>query len=125
MLKKKFKMQKTIESAFPDEFDKWVNDEVLKHSAQNVEVIRRLDVDGHCAYVVWDEETIIPETASDRLQLKGIDIRCGDCPFFELPNDKRIKFIKCEKSNEPVRSHFDRRACEWLCEQVEKGEVEI
>lgn len=125
MIKKKYQMQRTIESSFPDEFDKLVNETVQAHSTENVNVIRRMDVSGHCAYITWEEESLKPEDARDRLYLKGIDIRCGDCPFFELPDDKRIKFIRCEKAQSIRRCSYDSYACDWICEQVEKGEVEI
>lgn len=125
MIRKKYKMQRTIECTSAVEFDEKVNAIVQEHSTENVEVIRRMDVKGHCAYVTWEEESLKPETAKDRLSLKGIDIRCGDCPFFELPDDKRIKFIRCDKDNRLKRCSYDSYACEWMCEQIEKGEVEI
>lgn len=118
-------MQRTIESQFPDEFDKLVNETVREHSTENVKVLHRMDVSGHCAYITWEEESLKPEGAKDRLSLKGIDIRCGECPFFELPADKRIKFIKCERSERIRRCSYESPACEWLCEEVEKGEIEI
>ena len=96
MIYKKFSMQLTIETSSATEFDEKVNQAVREHATDNVEVIRRLDVSGtHCAYVVWEEEVKKPEDARDRLSLKGLHVKCGDCPFFELPSDKRIKYVKC------------------------------
>lgn len=125
MIRKTYKMQCTIECSSAQEFDEKVNEIVRAHSTDNVEVIRRMDIPGHCAYVTWDEETMKPETARDRLSLDGIDFRCGDCPFFELPHDKRIKFIRCDKDGHLKRCSVDSYACEWMCEQIENGEVTI
>ena len=125
MIYKKFSMQLTIETTSAQEFDEKVNQAVMEHAADNVEVIRRLDVSGkHCAYVVWEEEVKKPENARDRLSIKGIKVSCGDCPFFELPSDKRIKYVKCQRGV-TTRACYERDACEWLCEQIELGNLEV
>lgn len=77
---------------------------------------------GHYAKVRWRQNVVIPENASDRLELKGVTIYCGECPFFQLQSDRRIKYSVC---NNGQKTYYDRRACDELCEMVEKGEVVI
>ena len=125
MQRKTIKMQCTIETTSAAEFDEKVNEIVELHSTENVEVIRRMDVNGHCAYITWEREVLKAETASDRLRLDGIDLRCGECIFFELPKDRRIKFVYCEQGGKLRRCSYESNACEWLCEQVEKGAIEL
>lgn len=117
MIRKTFKVQKTIETRDAESFDMMVNELVREHAAKNVEVIRRMDVPGHCAYIQWDEHVDKAEGKADELKLMGVDLFCGDCPHFHLPEDKRIKYIPCHESGELVRSSYGRTACNWYCEQ--------
>ena len=125
MIRKTYEMQSTVLTTSPTEFDEKVNAIVQEHSNEDVNVMRTIDGQWLCACITWKEESLKPETASDRLSLKGIDLRCGECKFFELPEDKRIKFVYCEQGGKVRRCSYESNACEWMCEQLERGEIEL
>lgn len=125
MLRKTYKEHITIEAERGEDFDRLLNEAVQKHAEQNVEVIYKMNADGHCAYVTFDCKINIPETIADEYELQGICLNCGDCPLFKLPNDKRIKYIRCDEGGYRKRASFERKACDWLYEAVRNGEIKI
>lgn len=74
------------------------------------------------AVIRYECEEKEAETRADEYKLKGIEFRCGDCPFFVLANDKRIKYSLCKKGKKVC---YSERACEFLYEQIEKGAWEL
>lgn len=77
---------------------------------------------GHYAKVRWQETFCEPENAKDRAELKGKSYYCGECPFFVLHHDRRIKYSVCNEGHEVW---FDKPACIGLYEKIEKGEIEL
>ena len=77
---------------------------------------------GHYAKVRWSERITIPEDARDRANIKGVNLCCGECPFFVLQNDRRIKHSVC---NQGTRTWYEKAACVELYEMIEKGEIEL
>lgn len=73
---------------------------------------------GHCAYIVYDIDAVIPETLADRLELKGIRFYCGDCAYFKLSGDKRIKYTTCGKGK--LRRGVDTIVCDEFIEAMEE-----
>ena len=77
---------------------------------------------GHYAHIRWSEEKVIPESIADEFKLEGIQYCCGECPFFILQQDRRIKHSVCNKGR---RTTYDTPACDCLYEMIRKGEIEI
>ncbi len=125
MLGKTYKEHITIESKDARVFDQLLNRAVREHADKNVEVIYKMNAEGHCAYVTFDCHVNVAESLEDEYNLQGISFTCGECPYFVLPSDKRIKFIRCDKSGQMRRCSSESRACEFLYRAVDNGEVEI
>lgn len=125
MINKTYKEHITVESRDASEFDQLLNRAVRDHAEQNVEVIYKMNVEGHCAYVTFDCQIKVAESLEDEYALQGISFTCGECPYFVLPNDKRIKFVICEKSGQRRRCSCTSRACGWFYEAVDSGEIEL
>ena len=77
---------------------------------------------GHYAKLRWRERITIPEDARDRAELNGKTYVCGECPFFVLQQDRRIKNSVCNKG---AKTWYDHSACICLYEMIEKGEIEL
>lgn len=79
---------------------------------------------GLVAYVRYWETFKVAETKSEEYEIKGELHCCGECPFWILPTDGRVKYTGCQK-------HFMGAPCKdtWCCdefyEMLEKGEIEI
>lgn len=78
---------------------------------------------GHYAHITWEYEVKKPEDIREEMNLKGIKYVCGECPRFDLPEDKRIKNVFCETAGRKVS--YDCNACLLLYQQVASGEVRI
>lgn len=72
-------------------------------------------------YVFWDESILEPKTAKDFAVLSGESYCCGQCPYAEWPDDKRIKYARC-----PIKQRTSKfsDACEWFYKQVAAGDIE-
>lgn len=125
MINKTYKEHITVESRDAREFDTLLNRAIRDHAEHNVEVIYKMNAEGHCAYVTFDCYVNVAESIEDEYALQGISFTCGECPYFVLPSDKRIKFIRCDKSGHRRRCSFESRACEWLYQEFENGGVEL
>lgn len=74
------------------------------------------------AIIKYKVEEKEPETKADEYKLKGIEYVCGDCPYFQLNHDRRIKYSICGEGNKV--SYCD-KACDYLYEQIETGAIEL
>ena len=79
------------------------------------------------AYTETDEE---PEDVRDEYHLKGVQLTCQDCPFFEPirkadgTEDRRVKIGDC--SYKPLgRTFRDSMACDILFQKINNGEVRL
>ena len=114
---------KTIQTRDPVEFDDLLEKILEEIQDHHPETTRFFDASiGHCAYIKWEEVHRIPEDAADRAQLKGIEYRCIECPYFVISQDKRVKHSECEKGRS---TRADARACAKLYEMIEEGKVEL
>lgn len=124
MIRKTVPKFQIIENKNPKQLTEELNSilwDVAEHD--NVDVVTGFDSSiGHYAHIRWMEEVVIPESVADEFHLKGIRYVCGECPFFILQQDRRIKHTVCNKGS---RTTYDHPACECLYEMVKKGEIEI
>ena len=48
------------------------------------------------AYVTFTETIEIPESVQDAYEMRGEYHFCGECPYWEKPTDRRIKYDYCD-----------------------------
>ena len=83
------------------------------------------DTLGFCAYIEYQPEEIIKtESVRDEFALEGVYYHCRNCPYFEVPQDRRVKWGKCKYST-TGKSHKDHEACELFYKWVKQNAVEI
>ena len=71
-------------------------------------------------FIYYTEEGIcVPETLSDEFKLAGRDMRCGECPYFFVNEDKRYG-ARCLIHRCIVRA--DRECCDEYLEEVKARE---
>lgn len=113
----------TIEERSAKVFDEKLNNLVEEIALCEPDVRRLFEPSiGYIAFVEWKELIIEPEDARDEYKLKGIEYCCGECPFFKLSEDRRVKKAICEQGE---KTYYDRPACAELYERIKKGEVVI
>lgn len=96
---KQFK-QETVREEDPVIFDRKVN-EVYGRAQKGgkdpvVDFIAGL---GLCASIRYFVNEQIPEDAKDEFELRGEVHYCSECPYFELPSDRRVKYVRCMKDH--------------------------
>ena len=123
MIRKEITKHKTIQTKSPKEFDDLLEALLAEVALNDPSVSRFYDGEiGHCAYVEWKVEVIKPENLKDEFKLKGIEYVCGECPFFRLHPDRRVKYTTCQMG---VRCSYEDGACERLYEGIQKGEIDM
>lgn len=123
MIRTEREINRTIQEKSPEVFDAKLNSLMEEVALKNPSSERFFDASiGHCAYVKWTETIIEPENARDEYSLKGIEYVCGECPFFVLQKDRRIKYSVCNKGE---KVWYEHSACVELYELIKKGDVEI
>ena len=84
--------------------------------------------DGLTAYISYTETVRIPENISDEYELKGVSLRCEDCPMFDPirkedgTEDRRVRYGNCELAKYG-RTTKDSPACDQLFTMIENGRV--
>lgn len=112
----------TIRDSFPDVFDQKMQ-EALNELEQYSPIVQYLDGrQEYCAVLRYTYEEQIPQDARDRHELAGDTYKCWQCPYFEKPDDKRVKWGSCHRSD-AVKT--DTPCCKWLYEQIDGGKVSI
>lgn len=123
MIERNKERHKTLEIRDPAEFDSQLEKLLAEVEDMHPETYRFFDASvGHCAYIKWVEHIREPEDARDRAALQGNRYVCGECPFFQLQKDRRIKHTVC---NNGIRTWYEKAACLDLYERIERGEIEI
>ena len=116
------KKSRTVQAKSAREFDLQFNktSEELNEDAELV-------WDGEmCVHFIYEEHEKVPETAEDMLAVRGIHLKCKDCPYrVENPDGRKagrkdycpLKFMN--------QTRADDRACEEFCRQVLAGEAKV
>lgn len=118
-IKKPYIIEETDAKKFNDLVDEFIESKALQKPEAVVEY-----ADGKfIAVIYYEKEVVETETVSDEFKLKGITYVCGECPFYVLSKDKRIKYSECEKGHR--RCYYDQPACEELYQLIKEGKVEL
>lgn len=103
--------QETVKADSPEVFDLKMNDIFLRASASGKEpVVKFFDSMGFCACVRYYVSEAIPESLAEKYELEGNGYICSECPYFELPQDRRRKNVRCEKAKRLISA--DSHACD-------------
>jgi hypothetical protein len=78
---------------------------------------------GLVAYIVFEEEKVIPETKKDEFELGGEKHVCIECPYFVRPTDGRIKYTRCRHEEKMCWNGKD--CCEWFYEELFAGRITL
>lgn len=120
MIRQEKKHYASIESKSALEVDKFLN--ALMEAVKGEANVQRFFAEGkHCAYVDYIEYIVTPENAKDRFELAGEKYFCGECPYFHLNPDRRVKRAICDLGQRGC--YYERGACEEFYERLERGEL--
>ena len=112
-------IQEETAAAFEEELNKAV--ENLAEYRPKVIFNHRL---GFCAYLSYTpKEKIIAETVRDEFAMEGIYYHCRNCPHFEAPQDRRVKWGSCKYST-THKAHKNHEACELFYKWLRQNAVE-
>lgn len=76
---------------------------------------------GFCAYITYNEQDTVIESAEDEFATRGIKFFCVDCPYLQEDADKRIKRHFCPITQS--RHSMNDSACGQFYELVQEGTV--
>ena len=115
------KRSRTVQAKTAEQFDK----EFEKASSELTEEAELVwDQEPMTVHFIYEERIRIPENSRDELQMKGIMLKCKNCPHREVNPDGRkaghrdfcpFAFLQQTKAENP--------ACELFCSEVLRGEI--
>ena len=77
---------------------------------------------GFCAYVTYTVGKHKVEGIRDKFCLEGVRYTCEECPYCEIPDDRRVKWCYCDM--QPTgRTRKDSEACEFFYRSIAQGEI--
>lgn len=120
MIERRKMRQVTIKGNNPEDFDRKMNEILMKHS--DVKIEREPSVPMMC-YLTFFDEVLEPESLQDEYKLAGCTLKCGSCPYLRKSEDKRRKKHFCPVKQATVR--MDMYCCEKFFEDVEEGIIII
>ena len=112
------KQYKIIYDKTASGFEKKLNDAIELLAEHHPEVtIDAQRQNGFLGYITYVKQVKIPETIGDELELRGLQIKCQDCPYIQRTPDKRRKSFPCEYA--PYGStYLDSPACNIFYEEL-------
>ena len=120
MIRDEYTKTLIIESHSPEEVTEQLNKVLKEYRNCDVKFTKNYHPSiGHYVDVEWTEVTVIPESVRDEFHLKGITHYCGECPYYHINDDRRMKYSYCEKGN---KVWCEREACEQRYIEIKEGE---
>lgn len=101
-----------------DEFEKALNKALEKKGAR----VEAMDLPTLRAWVKFTEVTLEPESLRDQYELKGVKPKCGDCPYYKEPTDRRLRYGSCSMY---AKTDPKDDACEPFFKWLDLGEVKL
>ena len=89
------------------------------------------DSDPFMARISYTEHVLIPESLADEYELKGVNLTCKDCPFFEPvmkadgTTDGRCKKGGCQHSKFGQITLKTMPMCDTVFEMLNEGTVKL
>ena len=100
-----------------EEFEKAVNEALRKGAS-----LESLDLPTLRAWLKFIEVTYTPESLRDQYALKGITPKCGDCPYYKEPTDRRLRYGSCSMY---AKTDPKDDVCEPFFKWLDLGEVKL
>ena len=72
---------------------------------------------GFLAYIVYSEDHKIPENVADEMEIRGLKIKCSDCPYLKRSADNRRKKFRCDHAPHGI-TFIDSPACNRFYEEL-------
>ncbi len=96
----------------------------LRHKEPGVEF------EGHTVRIRYKESELHPEDLTEEYRLKGVDLHCLDCPFFDPLRNKDGSVNRAAKRGSCRFATYgetsrDRMACEKMFEMLNRGEIKL
>ena len=112
-----------VHATTPHEFEELLN-EAYEKASSNLLDVHYNDGAGMCAYITYEVCEKIPENFRDEAILRGERFHCFDCPYLELPEDKRKKWCDCRYSPDGY-THKNAHACEYFYKALAQGRIKL
>lgn len=89
-----------------------------------------VEFDGLTARIRYKESELMPEDLREEYSLKGVDLHCQDCPFFEPLRNKDGSVNRAAKRGDCQFAAYgytsrDAVACERLFMMLNRGEIKL
>lgn len=89
-----------------------------------------VEFDGLTARIRYREYEYAPEDLREEYSLKGVDLHCQDCPFFEPLRNKNGSINRAAKRGDCIFAEYgftsrDARACERFFKMLNRGDLKI
>ena len=117
-----------IESAngqqFADQFNESIKRAFLENESERNDPSYTIDISGGNFRALITKEILIEEMdcVSDEYHEQGIYYKCRNCPYCDVPNDKRIRWSHCEIKESSVNKRHE--CCEYFYEELKAGRLE-
>ena len=99
-------------------FEKKLNDAIEQLNDHALEVnITEQHQNGVLAYIKYSNDVKIPESIADELELRGLQIKCADCPYIQKTDDQRKKKFPCKYASYGS-TFLDSPACNRFYEEL-------
>lgn len=86
----------TAHGRTPEEFDSEFNRTVRSLAERGISYDVQMNTNaGLVAHIFYEERTRVAETVRDEYALRGEKYLCRECPYFEEPEDGRVKKVRC------------------------------
>ena len=115
---------RTIDEQSAKEFDDALN-QAVEDLAEFEPKVTFLDK--FCARIEFyprEKIKVIVKTVRDEFRLDGVYYHCRNCPYLEVPDDRRVKWGKCKYASSGL-SHKNHEACEFFYKQVKQNAVDV
>ena len=124
MIRKIYQQTRIVQSHNPEKVEAELNALMEEHADQTPEISSEgyHPKIGHFAKVRWTVDVAIPEDARDRAKLDGINLFCGECPFY-IPKEVRGRSAAACQRGKMI--WFEHAACDEIYELLEKGEIKM
>lgn len=90
----------------------------------------QVQFDGLTARIRYTETENHPEDLTEEYSMKGVNLHCQDCPFFEPLKNKNGTVNRAAKRGDCIFSEYgttsrDRVACERMFSMLNRGEIRL
>lgn len=117
-----------IQTEDPKEFQEEFNDKIkqafLDNESERHSPTYSIDFTGGKFTAMITTEVLHEEmdSVADEYHAQGIYYKCRECPYCEVPEDKRIRWCYCEIDETDVNKRHE--ACEYFYAELKAGRLE-